>query len=58
MTEQLNERLTEIRDVLLTARNEAAYNMGSPEALDHLLVHVCYVIEAILKDGESNDRTD
>lgn len=35
-----------IKNVLLKARNETDYNIGSPAALDHLLVHVVYAIEA------------
>ena len=45
-------RLKEIRDVLLLARDEPDYNIGSPRALDHLLVHVVALIDALL-DGKS-----
>jgi len=38
--------LHKIKNVLLKARNETDYNIGSPAALDHLLVHVVYAIEA------------
>lgn len=45
-------RLTEIRDVLLQARDAPDYNIGSPRALDHLLVHVVALIDALI-DGKS-----
>lgn len=45
----------EIKEVLKEARHTAHYNMGSPQALDHLLMHVVYLIEAILDGLETNE---
>jgi len=44
------DKLKNIRDVLLQVRNETDYNIGSPQALDHLLVHVVHLIDAILDE--------
>jgi hypothetical protein len=46
-----SERLKEIRDVLLEARYTTDYNIGSPAALYHLLVHVVALIDALLANN-------
>lgn len=43
------DELNEIRDILLQARNETDYSIDSPQALDHLLVHVVRLIDVILE---------
>jgi len=45
-----SKRLTEIRDVLLLARDAPDYNMGTPRAIDHLLVHLVAVIDALIEE--------
>lgn len=50
-------RLNEIRYVLLKSRDTAEYNMGSPRALDHLLVHVVALIEALIEDQDAPTNT-
>jgi hypothetical protein len=39
--------LAEIRDNLLEVRNHAQFNIGSPAAIDHLLVSLVCVIDAL-----------
>lgn len=51
-------RLKEIRDVLLLARDAPDYNIGSPRALDHLLVHVVGLIDALLDDKSDDSETE
>lgn len=50
------KEMKEIRDILLQARNDPEYNMGSPRALDHLLVHVVGIIECILEEDEKDNE--
>jgi len=47
-----NEKLKEIKDVLLTVKNDGFYELASPEALEHLAMHVVHLIDAILKYDE------
>ncbi|MBY5821462.1 hypothetical protein [Rhizobium leguminosarum] len=51
-------RLKEIRDVLLVARNEPDYNIGSPRAIDHLLCHLVAAIDAIIDEPVSEPHED
>ncbi len=49
--------LNEIKEVLKEARHSAHYNMGSPQAIDHLLMHVVYLIEVIIDGAEKSKET-
>lgn len=49
----MSERLAEIKAVLLEARNTPDYNIGSPRALDHLLVHVVAIIDELMERSEN-----
>lgn len=51
------DRLIEIKDTLLNARNSFHYNTGSPTALDHLLVHVVYLIDGLIEDERKSAPT-
>jgi hypothetical protein len=44
-------RLKEIHDILLNARSHPQYQIGSPDAIDHLLVHVVGIIQALLDEA-------
>jgi len=46
------DKMKEIKDVLLQVRHETDYNIGSPQALDHLLCHVVSLIDAILDESK------
>jgi len=46
-------RLKEIHDILLNAKNHPQYQIGSPDAIDHLLVHVVGIIQALLDEAPS-----
>ncbi len=50
------QSLNEIKDVLREARYNPHYSMGSPQAIDHLLMHVVYAIEAILDGPDDKDK--
>jgi len=43
----MSERTREIRKVLLEARDNPNYAIGSPAAIDHLLVHVVALIDEL-----------
>ncbi len=47
------EQLAGIKDALLKARYEPDYCAGTPRAIDHLLMHVVYLIEAIIDGRET-----
>jgi len=51
-------RLKEIRDVLMVARNEPDYNIGSPRAIDHLLCHLVAAIDAIIDEQSPVSNPD
>jgi hypothetical protein len=48
-----DKRLQEIKVVLLRAREAPDYNMGTPRAIDHLLVHVVALIDALIDERQS-----
>lgn len=39
--------LAELRDNLLQVRNHTHFNIGSPQAIDHLLITIVAVIDAL-----------
>jgi len=49
------EKLNELKDVLLKAREAPDYCVGSPRAIDHLLMHVVYLID-IMVDGRKTPK--
>lgn len=46
--------LDEIRANLLDVRNHTHFNIGSPQAIDHLLISLVAVIDAILAAPHPN----
>lgn len=50
--------LHEIKDVLREARYNPHYSIGSPQAIDHLLMHVVYAIEAILDEPDEKVKEE
>lgn len=54
--------LDQIKENLLAVRNDTNFNIGSPAAIDHLLISIVLVIDAIKDAGyvkaEKRDEMD
>ena len=50
MSEKYETELMKIKNVILQVREDGVYNLPTMEGLDHLAIHVVYLIEALQEE--------